>query len=150
MLYIVGVQSFFTNSWNWWLQNKYLVETYLSWTFEKMLQIFLKQRANKLAVVHQHCWQFPKAKQFSRVPQKRILSNSICDLKISVKCCCFFFTWICKIDIHPCTFQPEISELNKSYFLVSPTRSRVMKCNYNIAEKVKEFEKFCKDEMQLR
>ena len=34
--------------------------------------------------------------------------------------------------------------------LVSPTRSRVMKCNYNIAEKVKEFEKFCKDEMQLR
>ena len=146
MLYIVWVQSIFTNSQNWWFQNKYLEETYLSWKFEKRLKIFFKQAA----AVHRHCWQFPKAKQFSRVPPKRILSNSICDLNISVKCCCFFFTWICKIDIHPCTFQPEISELNKSYFLVSPTRSRVMKCNYNIAEKVKEFEKFCKDEMQLR
>ena len=112
-----------------WVVSEYLEETYLSWKFEKMLQIFFKQRANKLAVVHQHCWQFPKAKYFSRVPQKRILSNSICDLNISVKCCCFFFTWICKIDIHPCTFQPEIRELNKSYFFCN---TFPIKCELNI------------------
>ena len=62
MLYIVGFNQFSQTLGFCWLQNKYLVETYLSWTFEKMLQIFLKQRANKLAVVHQHCWKFPKAK----------------------------------------------------------------------------------------